>query len=96
VHHLFRLKTRRPEHDEAHQPKRTRLESGESRERADPVASTGVAAAPPRDTESEWPWWLSSPTEDASNPGPDDAEDIGRRWSLEYDESDEPTSLPAA
>jgi hypothetical protein len=39
---------------------------------------------------------LSSPTEDASNPGPDDAEDIGRRWSLEYDESDEPTSLPAA
>jgi hypothetical protein len=92
---LFRHKTQRREFDDRHQPGERRLEGGNSENQRCAVAPTGAAAARSRETESEWPWWLSSQTTKAaaSGRGSDDEADVGRRWSLQQDET---TSWPVS
>jgi hypothetical protein len=76
---------RRRKFDDERQPNRKRREGRESGDRPDVVGFTGAAAARTNEPDSEWPWWLSLPTRE-----------VGRPLSAQDDESDEPTSLPAA
>jgi hypothetical protein len=94
---LFRHTTRRREFDEEHQP-RKRPESTDNGRQRRVVAPTGAVAMRTREAESEWPWWLSSPTSESASWGPGLAGEVdaGRRWSLRQDDSDEPTLRPAA
>ena len=93
----FLLRTQRREFVDMFQPNEEPLESGNSGHERH-ISQTGAPAAGIREIESEWPWWLSSPTTGAAAPsrGSDGESDIARRWSLQQDETDEPTSLPAA
>src|SRR5262245_43177616 len=100
--HLRLLRHKAPQHEveDGHQPNRKRLESGTSEHQRRVVAPMAAATARSREAEagSEWPWWLSLPATGAgaTGRGSDDDADLGRRWSLQQDESDDPTSLPAA
>lgn len=95
--HLFKHTTRRRKFENEHQPNNRPERTSFGRHRPD-VAPTSATATPLSEAESEWPWWLSSPTTEAapSDPGSDAEADVGRRWSLRQDDSDEPTSPPAA
>ena len=94
----FRLKTHRHEFVDRLQPNEEAARERNSGHERHIVAPTGPPATGMRETETEWPWWLSSQTTGAAAPsrGSDGESDIARRWSLQQDETDEPTSLPAA
>jgi hypothetical protein len=89
---FFRIKTRRHQFEDEHQPKtKTRLR-GESGDRPHVVAPTRPAATTLREPDTQWPSWLSSQTTRVS----DRALQAGQTLPVEQEESDEPTSLPAA
>lgn len=57
------------------------------------VVPTGAAAGRLIANESEWPWWLSSPTNEAEPSAEADGEEsVARRWSLRQDELDDVAS----
>ena len=57
------------------------------------VVPTGAAAGRLTVIESEWPWWLSSPTTEAEPSAEADGEaSVARRWSLRQDELDDALS----
>ena len=74
-------------------PNESSPESGAGRPRKRVVAPIGVVDRA-SGAESQWPWWLSPAPTDASRS--DEGSNDGRRWALHRDESDEPSSLPAA
>jgi hypothetical protein len=93
---LLRHKTGQHDLEEEHEATGTCLDSSVSGHERRVVVPTGAAIARLREAEPEWPWWLSSPATDVAEGGSNGEADVGRRWSLQQDETDEPTSLPAA
>jgi hypothetical protein len=94
--HRFRRKARRRELEEEHQPKGEEAGAGgEAGEQPRPVVPAGVDATAPRERDSEWPWWLSSPATEG-DAADRVSEDVGRPSPVKRDESDEPMSLAAA
>jgi hypothetical protein len=77
-----------------HRPNGKGRLGGESGDRPGVVAPPGVAATRMREPDGLWPWWLSSPT--TSSRVSDWAAKVGQPLPVQPDESDEPTSLPAA
>jgi hypothetical protein len=89
---FFRLKTRRHEFEDEHQPNTKIRLRGESGDRPHLAAPTGPAATSLKEPDTQWPSWLSSETTRVS----DRALQTGQTSPVEHEESDEPTSLPAA
>jgi hypothetical protein len=89
---------RKRKFDDERQPNRKRREGRESGDRPDVVGSTGAAAMRTNEPDSEWPWWLSLPTTegDPASRVSDGPWEVGRPLPAQDDESDQPTSLPAA
>jgi hypothetical protein len=89
---FFRIKTRRHEFEDEHQPNENSRLRGESGDRPHVVAPTSPAATSLEEPDTQWPSWLSSQTTRVS----DRALQADQTSPVEQEESDEPTSSPAA
>lgn len=76
--------------DDDQSKNRTSTDAGPERRGVVPI---GAAAGRLTASESEWPWWLSSPTTEAEPSVEADREaSVARRWSLLQDELDDAAS----
>ena len=89
--HLFRHKTRRHEFEDEHQTNAKSRSGSDSGDRPHVVAPTDLAATSLREPDTEWPWRSSQTTRVS-----DWAFQVGQPLPVQHDESDEPSSLPAA
>ena len=92
---FFRLRTRRHELEDDHQPKAKSGSGGESGDRPHVVAPRpGVTTL--REPDTQWPSWLSSQTTRVSDRALQAGQTLPVEQEEEQEESDEPASLPAA